>query len=70
VVLCVDEKSQIQALDRGSPVLALMPAVPGATPTTAGTTDHESPRRPDVASDQVIAEMTPPPPRRERSRWA
>ena len=28
VVLCVDEKSQIQALERSAPVLALMPGVP------------------------------------------
>lgn len=35
VVLCVDEKSQIQALDRSAPVLPLMPGVPErAKPTT------------------------------------
>jgi len=28
VVLCVDEKSQIQALDRSAPILSLMPGVP------------------------------------------
>lgn len=28
VVLCVDEKSQIQALDRSQPVLAMMPGMP------------------------------------------
>src|SRR6185437_15813313 len=28
VVLCVDEKSQIQALDRSQPVLPIMPGVP------------------------------------------
>jgi transposase len=28
VVLCVDEKSQVQALDRSAPVLPMMPAVP------------------------------------------
>lgn len=28
LVLCVDEKSQIQALNRSSPVLPMMPAVP------------------------------------------
>ncbi len=27
-MLCVDEKSQIQALDRTAPVLPLMPGVP------------------------------------------
>jgi len=29
VVLCADEKSQIQALDRSSPVLPMMPGMPG-----------------------------------------
>ena len=29
IVLCVDEKSQIQALDRSAPVLPMMPGVPG-----------------------------------------
>jgi hypothetical protein len=28
VVLCVDEKSQIQALDRSRPMLPMMPGVP------------------------------------------
>jgi hypothetical protein len=38
MVLCVDEKSQIQALGRTSPVLPLVPAHPsGAPTTTAGT---------------------------------
>jgi len=43
VVLCVDEKSQIQALDRSAPVLPLMPGCPSATPTT---TCAPGPRRP------------------------
>jgi transposase len=34
VVLCVDEKSQIQALDRTAPVLPLMPGTPSAAATT------------------------------------
>jgi transposase len=29
IVLCVDEKSQMQALDRSAPVLPMMPAMPG-----------------------------------------
>jgi hypothetical protein len=29
VVLCVDEKSQIQALDRTQPILPLLPGTPG-----------------------------------------
>ena len=28
VVLCVDEKSQIQALDRTAPILPMLPGVP------------------------------------------
>jgi transposase len=59
VVLCVDEKSQIQALDRSAPVLPLMPGVPerhthdyvrnGITNLYAAL---------DVASGQVIADMS------------
>ena len=60
VVLCVDEKSQIQALDRTAPVLPLMAGVPARQ-------THDSVRNPttnlyatlDVASGQVIAETTP-----------
>ena len=38
VVLCVDEKSQIQALDRSQPVLPMMPGMPERrTQTTCGT---------------------------------
>src|SRR6266540_4008381 len=60
VVLCVDEKSQIQALDRSAPVLPLMPGV-------AERRSHDYVRNGitnlyaalDVASGQVIAETTP-----------
>ncbi|GAA5615691.1 hypothetical protein Spla01_06908 [Streptomyces platensis] len=41
LVLCVDEKSQIQALDRSQPVLPMMPGVPkrrGHDYVRAGTT--------------------------------
>jgi hypothetical protein len=34
VVLCVDEKSQIQALDRTAPILPMRPGVPSTPPTT------------------------------------
>ena len=34
VVLCVDEKSQIQALDRTAPILPMLPGSPSAPPTT------------------------------------
>jgi transposase len=60
VVLCVDEKSQIQALDRSAPVLPLMPGVPERRShdyVRSGTTNLYAAL--DVASGQVIAEMTP-----------
>ena len=34
LVLCVDEKSQIQALDRTQPLLPMRPAKPSGEPTT------------------------------------
>jgi transposase len=60
VVLCVDEKSQIQALDRTAPVLPLMPGVPARQShdyLRNGTTNLYAAL--DVASGNVIAEMTP-----------
>src|SRR5207249_253226 len=60
VVLCVDEKSQIQALDRSAPALPLMPGVPARQShdyLRHGTTNLYAAL--DVASGQVIAEMTP-----------
>ena len=60
VVLCVDEKSQIQALDRSAPVLPLMPGVPERRThdyLRNGTTNLYAAL--DVASGQVINEMTP-----------
>jgi transposase len=60
VVLCVDEKSQIQALDRSAPVLPLMPGVPARQShdyIRNGTTNLYAAL--DVASGQVLAEMTP-----------
>jgi transposase len=60
VVMCVDEKSQIQALDRSAPVLPLMPGVPERHThdyVRAGTTNLYAAL--DVASGQVIADMTP-----------
>ena len=56
VVLCVDEKSQIQALDRSAPVLPLMPGVPARHThdyVRNGTTNLYAAL--DVASGQVIA---------------
>jgi transposase len=60
VVLCVDEKSQIQALDRTAPVLPLMPGVPERRThdyVRNGTTNLYAAL--NLASGQVIADMTP-----------
>src|SRR3954453_18885444 len=60
VVLCVDEKAQIQALERSAPVLPLMPGVPARQShdyVRNGTTNLYAAL--DVASGQVLAEMTP-----------
>jgi hypothetical protein len=60
VVLCVDEKSQIQALDRSAPVLPLLPGVPERRShdyVRYGTTNLYAAL--DVASGQVLSEMTP-----------
>jgi hypothetical protein len=59
-VLCVDEKSQIQALDRTAPVLPLMPGVVERRThdyVRHGTTNLYAAL--DVASGIVISEMTP-----------
>ena len=34
VVVCVDEKSQCQALERSQPILPMRPGIPNAKPTT------------------------------------
>jgi transposase len=60
VVLCVDEKSQIQALDRTAPVLPLIPGTPERRThdyRRYGTTNLYAAL--DVASGNVIAELTP-----------
>ena len=60
VVLCLDEKSQIQALDRTSPVLPLMPGVAERRThdyRRNGTTNLYAAL--NVASGQVIADMAP-----------
>ena len=59
LVLCVDEKSQIQALDRTSPVLPLRPGLPERRThdyVRGGTTNLYAAL--DVASGHVIADMT------------
>jgi len=60
VVLCVDEKSQIQALDRTAPILPLIPGTPQRRThdyRRYGTTNLYAAL--DVASGNVIADMTP-----------
>jgi transposase len=59
VVLCVDEKSQIQALDRTAPILPLLPGVPARQThdyRRFGTTNLYAAL--DLASGQVIADLT------------
>jgi transposase len=59
VVLCVDEKSQIQALDRTAPILPLMPGVAERRShdyVRNGTTNLYAAL--DVASGKVIADMS------------
>ena len=59
VVLCVDEKSQIQALDRTAPVLPLLPGTPERRThdyRRYGTTNLYAAL--DVASGNVIADLT------------
>jgi transposase len=59
LVLCVDEKTQIQALDRTSPVLPLRPGLPERRThdyVRGGTTNLYAAL--DVATGQVIADMT------------
>jgi transposase len=60
VVLCVDEKAQIQALDRSAPILPLMPGVPERRThdyVRNGTTNLYAAL--DVASGNVITNMSP-----------
>jgi transposase len=60
VVLCVDEKSQIQALERTAPVLPLMPGTPQRRShdyTRHGTTNLYAAL--NLASGLVISQMTP-----------
>jgi len=59
LVLCVDEKTQVQALDRTAPVLPLRPGLPERRThdyVRHGTTNLYAAL--DVASGQVIADMT------------
>ena len=56
VVLCVDERTQVQALDRTAPILPMLPGVPARRShdyVRNGTSDL-----PNVASGEVITKMT------------
>ena len=64
LVLCVDEKSQIQALDRTAPVLPMMPGMPERRThdyVRHGTTSLFAAL--DVATGKVIGQHPPPAPR-------
>ena len=59
MVLCVDEKTQVQALDRTAPILSLLPGTPQRAThddTRHGTTNLYAAL--DLASGNVITEMT------------
>jgi transposase len=59
LVLCVDEKTQVQAVDRTAPVLPLLPGTPQRRThdyTRHGTTNLYAAL--DVASGKVISQMT------------
>src|SRR6478735_2038219 len=59
LVLCVDEKTQVQALDRSAPVLPMMPGTPERQTYTYvrnGTSDLYAAL--DVASGKVLTQMT------------
>jgi transposase/biotin operon repressor len=60
MVLCVDEKTGVQALDRTAPILPLLPGMPQRQThdyTRHGTTNLYAAL--DIASGKVISQMTP-----------
>jgi transposase len=60
LVLCVDEKTQVQALDRTAPILPLLPGTPQRAThdyTRHGTTNLYAAL--EVASGKVISQMAP-----------
>ena len=63
VVLCVDEKSQIQALDRTAPILPMLPGVPERAThdyKRAGTSSLYAAL--DLTTGKVIGALAQPPP--------
>jgi hypothetical protein len=65
IVLCVDEKSQIQALDRSQPLLPMRPGQPARrTTTTSATAPHRSLplsiSPPATSSENAIPDTEPP----------
>jgi hypothetical protein len=62
-VLCVDEKSQIQALDRAAPVLPLLPQRASHDYRRHGTTNLYAAL--NMASGLVISDLTA----RQAGRW-
>ncbi len=61
IVLCVDEKSQVQALDRTQPILPLRPGLPEQRTSDYerhGTTSLFAAL--DIATGEVIGKMSPP----------
>ena len=64
VVLCVDEKSQIQALDRTAPILPMLPGRPRARHPRLQARRHVKPlRRPGPHDRQGHRRAAQPPPR-------
>ena len=57
VVLCVDEKSQIQALDRSQPALPMMPRMPNGVPMTTSAQHHQPVRHLQHRRRTVISEL-------------
>jgi hypothetical protein len=59
-VVCVDEKTQVQALDRTAPVLPLLPGTPQRAThddTRHGTTNLYAAL--DVTSGKVLSQLSP-----------
>ena len=62
LVLCVDEKSQIQALDRSQPLLPILPGTPARMSTTTAKRHHQPvrcARRGERPRDRRLARASP-----------